>query len=103
MTRGAPAPLPAGLLGLLRERPLVGEHEYLVIPGEVVEPARVMAVLQAQVDSRQIGGAPWAQEFPVSSATSCSRGARNRRFSFRHSRPADTISEVVQPFSRRCS
>lgn len=88
---------------LCRQGALVGEHEYLLVSREPVEPSRRAPVLEAQVDGGEIRPAPWAQEFPATSETSCSRGAREARFSLRHSKPALTISAGLHPCSRRCS
>jgi len=92
-----------GLLRLLLDCPLVGENQNLILAIKLVEPSRMVAILQAQMDGGEVAATPWAQEFFASSATSISRGARLTLLSLRASRPAFTISDADAPSPRRCS
>lgn len=92
-----------GLLSLLLESPFVGQHHDPVLMFKLIEPAGMTPVLQAQMDSREVGLPSWAQEFFAVSATSSSLGAKLARFSLTASKPAWTTSDADAPCSRRCS
>lgn len=95
--------LTVGLLTLLLEGTFVGKNQHPAFMVEVVEPAGMLAVFEAQMNGGKIRRPIRAQEFFASCATSSSRGAREARFSLTASRPALTTSDADAPFSLRCS